>query len=409
MGKGIKVRKVVLAYSGGLDTSVILRWLIETYGCEVIAYCADLGQEEELAGVREKAKKTGASKVYIDDLREEFVKDYVFTMLRANAVYEGTYLLGTSIARPLIAKRQIEIAVQEKADAVAHGATGKGNDQVRFELTYYALKPDVKVIAPWRIWDLDSRAKLIDYASRHGIAVPVTKAKPYSMDRNLFHISYEGGILEDPWSEPPAEMFVWTRAPEQAPDKPEYVEIEYSRGDPVAVNGKKLSPAKLLHELNRLGGRHGVGRVDAVENRYVGMKSRGVYETPGGTLLHAAHRALESITMDREVMRLRDSLVPRYAEMIYYGYWFSPEREVLQQTIDATQGNVTGYARLKLYKGSAHVAGRKSEMSLYDPKISTFEEGEGYDQADAEGFIRLNALRLRLRRLRQLKDKGGRR
>jgi argininosuccinate synthase len=400
----MKVKKVVLAYSGGLDTSVILRWLIETYGCEVIAYCADLGQEEELAGVREKAKKTGASKVYIDDLREEFVKDYVFPMLRANAVYEGAYLLGTSIARPLIAKRQIEIAVQEKADAVSHGATGKGNDQVRFELTYYALKPDVKVIAPWRIWDLDSRAKLIDYASRHGIAVPVTKAKPYSMDRNLFHISYEGGILEDPWSEPPADMFVWTRAPEQAPDEPEYVEIEYSRGDPVAVNGKKLSPAKLLHELNRLGGRHGVGRVDAVENRYVGMKSRGVYETPGGTLLHAAHRALESITMDREVMRLRDSLVPRYAEMIYYGYWFSPEREVLQQTIDATQKNVTGRARLKLYKGSAHVAGRKSEISLYDPKISTFEKGEGYNQADAEGFIRLNALRLRLRRLRQLKE-----
>jgi argininosuccinate synthase len=395
---------VVLAYSGGLDTSVILRWLIETYGCEVIAYCADLGQEEELDGVREKAKKTGASKVYIDDLREEFVKDYVFPMLRANAVYEGAYLLGTSIARPLIAKRQIEIAVQEKADAVAHGATGKGNDQVRFELTYYALKPDVKVIAPWRTWDLDSRGKLIDYASRHDIPVPVTKEKPYSMDRNLFHISYEGGILEDPWSEPPAEMFVWTRGPEQAPDKPEYVEIEYAAGDPVAVNGKKLSPAKLLHELNRLGGRHGVGRVDAVENRYVGMKSRGVYETPGGTLLHAAHRALESITLDREVMRLRDSLVPRYAEMIYYGYWFSPEREVLQQTVDAAQKNVTGRVRLKLYKGNAYVAGRKSEVSLYDPKISTFEEGEGYNQADAEGFIRLNALRLRLRRLRQLKE-----
>jgi argininosuccinate synthase len=400
----MKINKVVLAYSGGLDTSVILRWLIETYGCEVIAYCADLGQEEELDGVREKAKKTGASKVYIDDLREEFVKDYVFPMLRANAVYEGTYLLGTSIARPLIAKRQIEIAVQEKADAVAHGATGKGNDQVRFELTYYALKPDVKVIAPWRTWDLDSRGKLIDYASRHGIPVPVTKEKPYSMDRNLFHISYEGGILEDPWSEPPAEMFVWTRAPEQAPDKPEYVEIEYAGGDPVAVNGKKLSPAKLLHELNRIGGRHGVGRADVVENRYVGMKSRGVYETPGGTLLHAAHRALESITMDREVMRLRDSLVPRYAEMIYYGYWFSPEREVLQQTVDAAQKNVTGRVRLKLYKGNATAAGRKSELSLYDPKISTFEQGEGYNQADAEGFIRLNALRLRLRRLRQLKE-----
>jgi argininosuccinate synthase len=400
----MKVKKVVLAYSGGLDTSVILRWLIETYKCEVIAYCADLGQEEELAGLEEKAKKTGASKVYIEDLREEFAKDYVFPMLRANAVYEGTYLLGTSIARPLIAKRQIEIALQEKADAVSHGATGKGNDQVRFELTYYALKPDVKVIAPWRTWDLDSRGKLIDYASRHGIPVPVTKAKPYSMDRNLFHISYEGGILEDPWSEPPADMFLWTRAPEQAPDKPEYVEIEYAAGDPVAVNGKKLSPANLLRELNRIGGRHGIGRADVVENRYVGMKSRGVYETPGGTLLHAAHRALESITMDREVMRLRDSLVPRYAEMIYYGYWFAPEREVLQQTIDATQKNVTGRARLKLYKGSASVAGRKSELSLYDPKISTFEEGEGYNQADAEGFIRLNSLRLRLRRLRQLKE-----
>ena len=403
-GRKLKVKKVVLAYSGGLDTSVILRWLIETYECEVIAYCADLGQEEELAGVREKAKKTGASKVYIDDLREEFVKDYVFPMLRANAVYEGTYLLGTSIARPLIAKRQIEIALREKADAVSHGATGKGNDQVRFELTYYALKPDVKLIAPWRTWDLDSRGKLIEYASRHGIPVPVTKAKPYSMDRNLFHISYEGGILEDPWSEPPADMFLWTRAPEQAPDKPEYVEIEYARGDPIAVNGKKLSPAELLHELNRIGGRHGVGRADVVENRYVGMKSRGVYETPGGTLLHVAHRALESITMDREVMRLRDSLVPRYAEMIYYGYWFSPEREVLQQTIDAAQKNVTGHARLKLYKGSASVAGRKSDLSLYDPKISTFEEGKGYNQADAEGFIRLNALRLRLRRLRQLKE-----
>jgi argininosuccinate synthase len=400
----MKVKKVVLAYSGGLDTSVILRWLIETYECEVIAYCADLGQEEELTGVREKALKTGASKVYIDDLREEFVKDFVFPMLRANAIYEGVYLLGTSIARPLIAKRQIEIAQQEKADAVAHGATGKGNDQVRFELTYYALKPDVKIIAPWRTWDLDSRGKLIDYAARHGIPVPVTKAKPYSMDRNLFHISYEGGILEDPWSEPPANMFLWTRAPEQAPDRPEYVEIEYVGGDPVALNGKKLSPAGLLHALNEIGGRHGVGRADVVENRYVGMKSRGVYETPGGTLLHAAHRALESITMDREVMRLRDSLVPRYAEMIYYGYWFSPEREVLQQTVDAAQKNVTGHARLKLYKGNASVAGRKSNVSLYDPKIATFEEGEGYNQADAEGFIRLNALRLRLRRLRQLKE-----
>jgi argininosuccinate synthase len=399
-----QVKKVVLAYSGGLDTSVILRWLIETYRCEVVAYCADLGQEEELEGVREKALKTGATKVYIDDLRETFVKDYVFPMLRANAVYEGSYLLGTSIARPLIAKRQIEIALQENADAVAHGATGKGNDQVRFELTYYALKPDVKVIAPWRTWDLDSRGKLIDYAARHGIPVPVTKAKPYSMDRNLFHISYEGGILEDPWSEPPADMFVWTKSPEQAPDKPQYIEIDYVKGDPVAVDGKKLSPAKLLAELNRIGGAHGVGRADVVENRYVGMKSRGVYETPGGTLLHAAHRALESITVDREVLRLRDSLMPRYAEMIYYGYWFAPEREVLQQTIDAAQANVTGRVRLKLYKGAAYVAGRKSDVSLYDPGIATFEEGAGYNQADAEGFIRLNALRLRLRRLKQLKE-----
>jgi argininosuccinate synthase len=400
----MKVKKVVLAYSGGLDTSVILRWLIETYDCEVVAYCADLGQEEDLAAVRKKALKTGASKVHIDDLREEFAKHYVFPMLRANAVYEGTYLLGTSIARPLIAKRQIEIAVQEKADAVSHGATGKGNDQVRFELTYYALKPDVKVIAPWRTWDLDSRGELIDYASRHGIPVPVTKEKPYSTDRNLFHISYEGGILEDPWSEPPADMFVWTRAPEQAPDKPEYIEIDYARGDPVALDGKKLSPARLIGELNKIGGRHGIGRADLVENRYVGMKSRGVYETPGGTLLHAAHRAVESITMDREVMRLRDSLAPRYAEMIYYGYWFAPEREVLQQAIDAAQANVTGRVRLKLYKGGAYIAGRKSDVSLYDPKVATFEEGEGYNQADAEGFIRLNALRLRLRRLRQLKE-----
>ena len=404
MNTEMQVEKVVLAYSGGLDTSVILRWLIETYHCDVVAYCADLGQEEELEGVREKAIKTGASKVYIDDLREPFVKDYVFPMLRANAVYEGSYLLGTSIARPLIAKRQIEIALQENADAVSHGATGKGNDQVRFELTYYALKPDVKVIAPWRTWDLDSRGKLIDYAARHGIPVPVTKAKPYSMDRNLFHISYEGGILEDPWSEPPAEMFVWTRAPEEAPDKPAYIEIEYLKGDPVGVDGKKLSPANLLAELNRIGGAHGIGRADVVENRYVGMKSRGVYETPGGTLLHAAHRALESITMDREVMRLRDSLVPRYAEMIYYGYWFAPEREVLQQTIDAAQANVTGHVRLKLYKGGVHVVGRKSDLSLYDPGIATFEEGAGYNQADAEGFIRLNALRLRLRRLKQLKE-----
>jgi argininosuccinate synthase len=404
MAKALKVNKIVLAYSGGLDTSVILKWLIENYGCEVIAFCADLGQGENLEAVREKALKTGATKVYIDDVREEFVKDYVFPMLRANAAYEGSYLLGTSIARPLIAKRQVEIAHQEKADAVAHGATGKGNDQVRFEVTYYALKPDIKVIAPWRIWDLNSRQTLIDYATRHGIPVPVTPEKPYSVDRNLFHISYEGGILEDPWREPPAEMFLWTRSLEEAPGKPEYVEVDFSCGDPVAVNGKKLSPTSLLHQLNEIGARHGVGRVDLVENRYVGMKSRGVYETPGGTLIHVAHRALESITVDREVMRLRDSLAPRYAEMIYYGYWFSPERELLQKLIDASQESVIGKVRLKLYKGNVIVAGRKSDFSLYDPKIATFEEGEGYNQVDAEGFIKLNALRLRLRRLRQLKE-----
>ncbi|OGQ84079.1 MAG: argininosuccinate synthase [Deltaproteobacteria bacterium RIFCSPLOWO2_12_FULL_60_19] len=399
----MKVNKVVLAYSGGLDTSVILRWLIETYDCEVVAYCADLGQGEDLQAVRRKAFKTGASKVVVDDVREEFVRHYIFPMLRANAVYEGSYLLGTSIARPLIAKRQIDTALKEKADAVSHGATGKGNDQVRFELTYYALKPDVKVIAPWRIWDLNSRRALVAYAKRHGIPVPVTGKRPYSTDRNLFHISYEGGILEDPWKEPPADMFVWTRPVEKTPGRPEYIEIDFSRGDPVALNGKRLSPATLLAALNALGARHGIGRVDLVENRYVGMKSRGVYETPGGTVLHVAHRAIESITMDREVMRIRDSLISKYAELIYYGYWFSPEREVLQQTIDAAQRNVSGRVRLKLCKGNAAVAGRRSSRSLYDPRVASFEEGGGYDQADAEGFIRLNSLRLRLRRLRQEK------
>ncbi len=399
----MNIRKVVLAYSGGLDTSVILRWLIEEYGCEVIAYCADLGQGEDLRAVRGKALKTGASKVVIDDLREEFVREYVFPMLRANAVYEGSYLLGTSIARPLIAKGQIRVANKERADAVAHGATGKGNDQVRFELTYYALKPNVKVIAPWRIWDLNSRRALVAYARRHGIPVSVTRKRPYSTDPNLFHISYEGGILEDPWKEPPADMFLWTRPLEKTPNRAESIEIDYFRGDPVALNGRKLSPARLLTRLNDLGAKHGIGRVDVVENRYVGMKSRGVYETPGGTLLHVAHRALESITMDREVMRLRDSLMPRFAEMIYYGYWFSPEREVLQQAIDASQENVTGRVRLKLYKGNAIVAGRRSDVSLYDPEVASFEEGEGYRQADADGFIRLNALRLRLRRLKKVK------
>jgi argininosuccinate synthase len=399
----MNVKKVVLAYSGGLDTSVILRWIKEEYGCEVIAFCADLGQGEDLQAVKRKAVDTGASKAVIGDLREEFVKNYVFPMLRGNAIYEGSYLLGTSIARPLIAKAQIDVAVTERADAVSHGATGKGNDQVRFELTYYALKPAIKVIAPWRLWGLNSRTSLIAYARKHGIPVPVTKARPYSTDRNLFHISYEGGILEDPWKEPPPEMFVWCRPLEKAPNRAEYVEIDYRRGDPIAINGKTLSAAKLLARLNDLGAKHGIGRVDLVENRYVGMKSRGVYETPGGTILHAAHRALESITMDREVMRLRDSLIPRYAEMIYYGYWFSPERELLQGAIDAAQRNVNGTARLKLYKGNVVVAGRKSDSSLYDPQVATFEQDTVYQQADAEGFIRLNALRLRLQKLSKTK------
>ncbi len=403
----MKVKKVVLAYSGGLDTSVCLRWIKEQYECDVVAYCADLGQEEDLKAVRRKAQETGASKVIVDDLREEFVKNYIFPMLRANAVYEGSYLLGTSIARPLIARRQMEVAAKERADAVAHGATGKGNDQIRFELTYYALKPDVKVIAPWRIWDLNSRQSLISYAKRQGISVPVSRKRPYSVDRNLFHISYEGGILENPWQEPPADMFLWTTSPEKAPDRGEYIEIDFRRGDPVTLNGTTKSPAALLTDLNALGAKHGVGRVDLVEDRYVGMKARGVYETPGGTLLHQARRALESITMDREVMRLRDSLIPKYSQLVYNGYWFSPERELLQKTMDGSQENVTGRVRLKLYKGNATVAGRQSNSSLYDPKVATFEEDSDYDQADADGFIKLNALRLRLRRLQKNKKTGG--
>ena len=396
MGTERSVKKVVLAYSGGLDTSIILKWLIETYGCEVIAFAADLGQGQELTGLKEKALKTGASKIYIEDLREEFVKDYIFPMLRANAIYEGTYMLGTSIARPLIAKRQIEIARQEGADAVSHGSTGKGNDQVRFELTYLALSPHIKIIAPWRIWDFNSRNALIDYAKKHGIPVPVSQEKPYSSDRNLFHISFEGGILEDPWSEPKEDMFLLSVSPEKAPDKPTYIEIGYVNGDPVSLDGKEMSPATLLDNLNRLGGANGIGRIDIVENRYVGMKSRGVYETPGGTILHSAHRAMESITMDREVMHFKDSLVTRYAELVYYGYWFAPEREVLQGTVDATQHNVTGSVRLKLYKGNCIVVGRKSPHSLYRPDFATFEEDSVYQQADATGFIRLNALRLRI-------------
>src|SRR5881296_4588467 len=378
------VKRVVLAYSGGLDTSVILRWLIETYRCEVLAYCADLGQGEELIPIRDKALKTGAVGVHVVDLRETFVRDFIFPMLRAHAVYEGAYLLGTSIARPLIAQAQVEIALKERADAVAHGATGKGNDQVRFELTYAALAPHLTVIAPWREWDLGSRSALIDFARRHDIPVPVTAERPYSMDRNLFHISYEGGILEDPWAEPPAKMFLLTTSPEEAPDVPTHVEVEFEAGTPVAVDGQRLGPVALLERLNRLGGENGVGRIDLVENRYVGMKSRGVYETPGGTILHAAHRALESITLDRELLHLRDSLIPRYAEMIYYGYWYAPEREALQALMDRAQQDVTGTVRLKLYKGNVTVVGRKSPRSLYRQDVVTFEADSVYRQKDAE-------------------------
>ena len=390
------IKKIVVAYSGGLDTSVIITWLRETYGAEVIAFTADIGQGEELEPLREKAIRTGASKIYIDDLREEFVRDFVFPMLRANAVYEGRYLLGTSIARPLIAKRQIEIADKEGADAVCHGATGKGNDQVRFELTYFALKPDVKIVAPWREWTMKGREELIAYAEKHKIPVTATKSKPYSTDRNLLHISYEGGILEDPWKESTSDMYTMAVPIEKAPDKAEYVEVTYEAGNPVAINGKKLTPAALLTEANLIAGAHGIGRIDLVENRYVGMKSRGVYETPGGTLLHAAHRAVESITMDREAMHLRDSLVPRYAELVYYGYWFAPERFMLQAAMDESQKNVTGTARLRLYKGNCDTVGRKSPVSLYNPELATFEADRVYNQKDAEGFIRLNALRLRV-------------
>lgn len=393
------MNKIVLAYSGGLDTSIAIKWLKETYNAEVIAFCADLGQGEDLKAAKKKALKTGASKVYVEDLREEFVRDYIFPMLRANAVYEGVYLLGTSIARPLIAKKQIEIAKKEKADAVSHGATGKGNDQVRFELTYYALKPDIRVIAPWREWPFDSRQSLIRYAAKNGIPVPVTKKKPYSTDRNLFHISYEGGILEDPWKEPPPDMYTMLTPPEKAPNKASYIEITYEKGNPAAINGKAMSPARLLEKLNYIAGKNGIGRVDMVENRYVGIKSRGVYETPGGTVLHAAHRAVESITLDREVMHLRDSLVPKYAELIYYGYWFSPERKILQNMIDDIQEDVTGTVRLRLYKGNCQVVGRKSPRSLYHPELATFEAEKVYNQKDAEGFIKLNALRLKLRRI----------
>ncbi len=392
-----KIRKIVLAYSGGLDTSVILRWLKETYQCPVVAFCADIGQGEELATVAAKARATGADQVFIEDLKEEFVRDFVWPMFRGNALYEGAYLLGTSIARPLIAKAQVEVAAKTGADAVSHGATGKGNDQVRFELTYQALAPDLTIIVPWREWDLQGRADCVAYAQKHGIPVPVTTEKPYSSDRNLLHLSFEGGILEDPWAEPPAEMFLLSKSPQEAPDQPRYLEIDFEAGDPAAVDGERLSPAALLACLNDSGGAHGVGRVDLVENRYVGLKSRGVYETPGGTILRAAHQAVESITLDREVMHLRDSLSPRYAELIYYGYWFAPERYALQKLIDEAQQPVTGTARLKLYKGNVTVVGRKSGNSLYRPDLVTFEAGGDYRQADAGGFIRLNALRLKIR------------
>ena len=398
MSKHGSVNKAVLAYSGGLDTSIILRWLIEEYGCEVIAFAADLGQAEELDGIPEKAKQTGASKCYIEDLREEFVRDFVFPMFRANAIYEGRYFLGTSIARPLISKKQMEIAAAEGADAVSHGATGKGNDQVRFELGYYHFDPEIKIIAPWREWDLNSRESLIAYAQKHGIPIPVNKKRPWSSDRNLLHISFEGGILEDPWAEAPEEMYLLSVSPEQAPDKPEYIEIEFRHGDPVAIDGEALSPAQLLAKLNELGGKHGIGRADIMENRFIGMKSRGVYETPGGTILEEAHRGIEQITMDREVLNLRDSMIPRYATVVYNGYWFAPEREAMQALIDETQKCVNGMARVKLYKGHCRVVGRKSETdSLFDPEIATFEADEVYNQADAEGFIRLNSLRLRVR------------
>ena len=399
----MSVEKIVLAYSGGLDTSVILKWLANEYGCPVIAYCADIGQKEDWDKVRAKGMATGADKVIVSDLREEFVRDYIFPAFRANAIYEGSYLLGTSLARPLIAREQVRIAAEENADAVSHGATGKGNDQVRFELSYLALNPKLTIIAPWRIWDLNSRQKLVAYAREHDIPVPVTKKNPYSSDENLLHISFEGGILEDPWNEPDEEMFKLTVSPERAPDTPTYIEIDFAQGTPVAIDGERLGPVALMTRLNDLGGANGIGRLDMVENRFVGMKSRGVYETPGGTILRAAHRDLETITLDREVLRIRDSLVPTYAQLIYNGFWFSPEMQLLQRTMDDAQATVNGTVRLKLYKGNCIPVGRKSDNSLYSESFATFEEDEVYNQADATGFIRLNALRLRIQAYQRLK------
>ncbi len=394
-------KKVVLAYSGGLDTSVILKWLIEESGYAVVAFCADLGQGEDFEAVREKAKAVGACSVWIEDLRDVFTTEFVFPMLRANAVYEGCYLLGTAIARPLIAQRLVEITRKEGAEAIAHGATGKGNDQVRFELAARALDPDLAIIAPWRTWSFRSRNDLLEYAKQHGIPVSASPAKPYSVDQNLFHVSSEGGVLEDPWKEAPADVYQITNAPESGPDTPQYLEIQYDAGNPVAVNGQQLSPANLLSHLNAFGGTHGIGRIDLVENRYVGMKARGIYETPGGTILHVAHRAIESITMDREVVHLRDALIPQYAKIVYEGYWFSPEREMLQCAIDEAQRHVTGTVRVKLYKGSCTVVGRRSDHSLYREDLATFEEDTVYKQQDAEGFIRLNGLRLAIQASRR--------
>ncbi|HOW83376.1 MAG TPA: argininosuccinate synthase [Spirochaetota bacterium] len=395
----MKVKKVVLAYSGGLDTSIIVKWLIDTYGCEVVCFAGDVGQEEELDGLEAKAIKTGASKCYIEDLTEPFVRDYVFQAIKANAIYEDRYLLGTSLARPIIAQKQVEIALKEGADAVCHGATGKGNDQVRFEMTFKALAPQLKIIAPWRIWDLDSRSKLFDYAEKHGIPVPVTKSKPYSMDRNILHISYEGGVLEDPYYEPDESMFLLTKSPEKAPDKATYIEIDFEKGTPVGIDGKRLGPVQLMKTLNKLAGENGVGRIDIVENRLVGIKSRGVYETPAGTILLKAHRDLESITLDRETQHLKDRLAGEYATLIYYGLWFTKKRESMDAFIDETQKNVTGTVRVKLYKGNSTVVGRKSPVTLYEPDIATFDASELYDQKDASGFMNIFGLPIKVEAL----------